>query len=362
MKSKQDEVRGAIADQAGEWFATNDAGSLDARQAADLAGWLKTSPLHVEEFLGVAVIARDMRELSVNPEYSIEALQAQARSEDDESILPFWRRLLGSSGENPVGGWRFAGVALAALAVVCVGALGLWRASPVGHVSAPVEAAVLRLETRHGEQLTHRLADNSVLHLNTDSAVTVRPGEKEWLVEVTSGEVAFDVPHMSERLFRVVAGGAEIRDLGTRFDVRLQGETTLVTVMEGQVAVGLAAPEEGVGSSLRHASQEVRLNADQQIAVSAGNWPATPASVDAQRSSAWLDRRIVFDREPMQQVAIEFNRYFPRQIEIMTPALKGLEISGEFATDDSEPFIAFLRSLDGVSVEVTATRIRVSQK
>jgi hypothetical protein len=48
-------------------------------------------------------------------------------------------------------------------------------------------------------------------------------------------------------------------------------------------------------------------------------------------------------------------------IEIVTPELRNLHISGVFSTDDSEAFIAFLRSLKGVRVEVTATRIRVSR-
>ena len=39
-----------------------------------------------------------------------------------------------------------------------------------------------------------------------------------------------------------------------------------------------------------------------------------------------------------------------------------LEISGVFAIDDSEAFIAFLRSLTGVRVEVTPTRILVSKR
>jgi transmembrane sensor len=60
-------------------------------------------------------------------------------------------------------------------------------------------------------------------------------------------------------------------------------------------------------------------------------------------------------------VASEFNRYAPTPFEITTPALRALEISGVFATDDPQAFIAFLRSLDGVRVEVTATRIRVMQ-
>jgi transmembrane sensor len=94
--------------------------------------------------------------------------------------------------------------------------------------------------------------------------------------------------------------------------------------------------------------------------VSEGEWPATPASVDSQRATAWLRREIVFDHEPLEHVAAEYNRYSAKPIEIATPALRNLQISGVFATDDTEAFVAFLRSLKGVRVEVTETRIRVS--
>jgi transmembrane sensor len=57
----------------------------------------------------------------------------------------------------------------------------------------------------------------------------------------------------------------------------------------------------------------------------------------------------------------EFNRYGATPIEIDTPALRALVISGSFSADDTESFVAFLRSLDGVRVEVTANRIRVTQ-
>jgi transmembrane sensor len=105
----------------------------------------------------------------------------------------------------------------------------------------------------------------------------------------------------------------------------------------------------------------VQLKADQQLRVAEGNWPATPVAVDSQHTTAWLHRKIVFEQQPLERVASEFNRYAAKPIEIVTPALRDLEISGVFAIDDSEAFIAFLRSLDGVHVEVTATRILVSQ-
>ena len=62
------------------------------------------------------------------------------------------------------------------------------------------------------------------------------------------------------------------------------------------------------------------------------------------------------------RVASEFNRYSSRPIEIATPALRKLEISGQFATDDTESVVAFpAQPSEHVHVEVTATRIIVSQ-
>jgi transmembrane sensor len=196
--------------------------------------------------------------------------------------------------------------------------------------------------------------DNSVLHLNTDSAVTIRYGKNEWLATLTSGQAEFEVAHEPNRAFRVIAGTAEVVDLGTKFDVRLEHGSTVITVVEGRVAVG------PTNSSQNQPPQFVQLSADQQISVTEGAWPATPIAVDAQSATAWLRREIVFDHEPLERVAAEYNRYTAKPMEIATPALRNLQISGVFATDDTEAFIAFLRSLTGVRVEVTEKRIRVS--
>ena len=104
---------------------------------------------------------------------------------------------------------------------------------PIEHPSAPDGITALHYETRHGEQLTRRLADNSVLHLNTDSAVTIRYGKNERLVMLTSGQADFEVAHEPDRAFRVIAGSAEVVDLGTKFDVRLEHDSTVVTVARG---------------------------------------------------------------------------------------------------------------------------------
>jgi len=126
-----------------------------------------------------------------------------------------------------------------------------------------------------------------------------------------------------------------------------------VTVVEGRVAVAPAAQSQGGASS-------VQIGANQQIRVADGQWPAAPTAVNAQQETAWLHRQITFDHETLERVAAEYNRYAPKPIEITAAALRELQVSGTFSTDDPDELLAFLRSLDGVQVEVTATQIRVS--
>ena len=350
MNSKDQQVRAAIAEQAGEWFVTNDEGPLAAEDSAALVAWLKASPAHVEEFLGVSVIARDLRKACVDPDSSIDTLIARARAEDDTRVQSLWPRV--GAVVFPSRRWLTAAVTLAAVAVLSLGLSLLWTVRPVSQVSIPASAPTLHFATRHGQQLIRRLADGSVLHLNTDSAVTVHYSNTERLITLTSGQAVFEVAHEPSRPFRVLAGSAQVIAVGTRFDVRLTPEATLVTVVEGRVAVGLSATSAAI----------IQVGADQQLRVAAAEWPARPVAVDAERTTSWLRREIVFDHEPLEQVAAEFNRYAPKPIAITTPALRSLEISGVFATDDPDAFIAFLRSLKGVRVEVTEKEIRVSRE
>jgi transmembrane sensor len=359
MNSNEEKVRAAIAEQAGEWFVANEEGPLDARNSAALAAWLKTSPVHIEEFLGVSAIARDLKEVRTDPEYSLEAILARARAEDDTAVQPFWPRIIDAVRSRTSGRWLTGAVTMAACAVLSLALFLAWNIRPIQHLSATDGTTALHFETRHGEQLTRRLADQSVLHLNTDSAVTIRYGKAERLVVLTSGQASFEVARESDRAFRVIAGSAQVVDIGTQFDVRLEQDSTLVTVVEGRVAVGPSPTLEKRGTNANDPPRFVQLSADQQIRVRQGEGPATPVAIDAQSATAWLRREIVFDHEPLERVAAEYNRYTQKPIEIVTPALRNLQISGVFATDDTDALIAFLRSLKGVRVEVTQTQIRI---
>ena len=362
MDENEQKSRNAIAEQAAERFVTNDDGPLDARDSAALAAWLKASPAHIEALLGVATIARDLPELRSDPEYSVEAMVELARGEEETTVKPFWSRPIVVAEGDSMRRWQMAAATMGILATACVGLLWMWNLKSSGPDSPFSGTTALHFETRHGEQKTWRLADNTAIHLNTDSAVTIRYGKTERLVMLTSGQADFEVAHEPERAFRVFAGAAEVIATGTQFDVHLEHDATVVTMVEGRVAVGPSSMsgKRGAISGKEQPTRFVELGPDQQIKLVSGEWPPKVIAVDSQRDTAWLRRQIVFDHEPLKTVAAEFNRYTAKPIAITTPALQNLQISGTFATDDTEAFIAFLRSLKGVRVEVTATQIRVS--
>src|SRR5215469_11054598 len=83
MITSADSTRLNIAGQAAEWFVANREGTMDPVQRATFAAWLKSSPMHVEEYLGIARLASDLR-AAADPEISLEALLAQARTSHED--------------------------------------------------------------------------------------------------------------------------------------------------------------------------------------------------------------------------------------------------------------------------------------
>jgi transmembrane sensor len=349
MQMNDDNEQAHITGEAADWFVNRaDGPAPDEEQHRRFTQWLDSSPRHAEEYLEMAQLARDLS-LTTTAGLSVDALVERARATQDDAgdsrVLQFARH--SSSDEQPLQ-QRHRWLPAAAAAAIGVVALGLlwWSAGR----NAGTEVNELRFASGHGELLTQPLEDGSVLQLNTDTSVVVRYSSAERRVDVERGQAMFQVVHDTSRPFRVMAGVAQVVDIGTRFDVYLLSDATRVTVVEGSVEV-----------SRRGAEGKLLLVAGQRVQVTARDLPGTAELVDVGRETAYLRRQIVFERQPLAAVADEFNRYVPVPIQITTPQLRRMTITGSFTVDDVESFIAYLRRLEGVNVEVTSTRILVSK-
>ena len=349
-----DVVRTAVGEQAASWFITNRAGSLDYAERAAFVAWLKASPIHVEEYLGVAAVARDLAAAADDPAVSLDSLLEQARADKTVGIpwmeSPTPGRDRHDARTRGAGRWRLAAMA-AAVSVAFAVLLG-WA------IKVELFAIPATYETARGEQGAWLLADGSKLRLNTESTVTVRYTRAERLVELMRGQAHFTVAHDTSRRFRVAAGEVEAIAVGTQFDVYRMHATTIVTVSEGKVAVRIGDKASGTGGRIPEHTKHVK--AGYQLRIDAGVDSAQPMPVDLGQSLAWLQRKIYFEHRPLGEVVDELNRYAQVPLEIADPSLRALPISGVFDTDDMESFVAFLETLDGVRIVRTEDKVLVT--
>jgi transmembrane sensor len=188
-----------------------------------------------------------------------------------------------------------------------------------------------------GEQRLLVLDDGSRVRLNTDSRIRVRFRRAARDVDLVRGEAFFEVAHNAARPFVVHADGAQVRALGTRFDVRRDPAAVRVTLLEGQVRVtdGTAGPAR-------------TLAPGQQVTASRGGL-SPPAPANAGAETAWTAGRLEFHDARLADAVAEVNRYSERKIVLDgPPALADRRVSGVFDTGDSPAFVAAVRTLFGL--------------
>jgi transmembrane sensor len=346
MSTSDLHIRSAITQVAADWYMAHRFGPLSDAERAEFLAWLKSSPVHIEEYLGVAALERVLPQATEHPQRPLAALTAMARDDVSDGVVDLMPsaprvNIDRTTARSARRFWR----PMATLGILSIG--GIWLLW--GTLTAPGSTPAKVYRTAHGEQGTWTLADGSTLRLDTDTAVIVHFSSAGRSLELDHGQLWVAVAHDVHRPLRVQAGLTEVVAVGTEFDVYRTPDSTVVTVLNGQVAVARS------DAALRR----LRVAAGQQVRVVQGVLPEAPTTVDRRQSIAWLERRILFEHRPLGEVADEFNRYNATSFTIADAALRNMPISGAFAADDIESFVAFLESLDGVHVDRSPKSLRV---
>jgi transmembrane sensor len=189
-----------------------------------------------------------------------------------------------------------------------------------------------------GEQRGVTLADGSKVQLNTASAIKVALRKRRREVRLVAGEAHFTVAHDPGRPFVVSAQAAQIRAVGTAFNVRLRPDVVELTVTDGLVSV--STPETDAaksGPSLIPAGEGAVIG---RSVIARSHFD----SDGLQRRTDWQRGVIEFDGETLDQVVEEFNRYRAKPIVIDDPALADIRVGGRFELNDSDKFLAAVQS------------------
>ncbi|MFK0093221.1 FecR domain-containing protein [Pseudomonas sp. NPDC090592] len=215
--------------------------------------------------------------------------------------------------------------------VLLVGGSAVVGSASLGLRGSPWLAAQ---QTAMGERRRLQLPDGGWLQMNSDTALDLAFDSQQRRVKLLAGEVMIQTGKQgAERPFWVDTPQGVLQALGTAFSVRLNGDSALLAVEEGAVAVRPGTWQQP--AAVIHAAEQVRF--DRQ-----GVFATQPLDRDA---LAWRDGYLVVRQWPLAQLCAELGRYRSGVLRC-DPAVAHLLISGVFPLDEPDRALAALgRSL-----------------
>ncbi|MEG0225284.1 MAG: FecR domain-containing protein [Comamonas sp.] len=295
-----------VAQQAVQWWLTLRGAPVSARQRAAWQQWRAQSPEHEAAWQRIESVGRQMAGIS----------------------LPLARATLA----GPHAPRRRRSVQLLAGLVVAGGSFALLRQTPAWRAWAADEVAAL------GEQRRLALPDGGAVVLNTDSAINIRYGSAQRVVQLVRGEILVQTAADAQRRpFVVETALGRVRALGTRFTVRERAASVSVEVLQGAVELTPA----------RAAQATQRLNAGEQGRFTALQAHSTGALDDA--AGAWADGMLVAARMRLDDFLAELGRYRRGRLGC-DPAVAHLRVSGAYPLADTDRVLAALTSALPVQV------------
>ncbi len=302
---------------AGDWLQRHQAGSLTSSDEKELEAWLAADVRHARAYASLSDMSSALRGMPG---------LARFDEEFDKAVpVSLWQRLGPALfPAKPV--W-----ALAMMAVLVAGASWFLFRPYGGDITAAYSTNVA--ETRD-----IALADGSILSLGAKSTAKVRFSGGERTVHLQEGEAFFSVAKEAGRPFTVKVDEAEVKVLGTRFNVHKGITGVRVAVLDGSVQV----------SSITGQAAPILKAGEQAMAVKSG--PIQVSSVSAQRAGAWRSGRLVYDDAALVDVIADANRYYHKQIVLASQELGDMRVSASFSTDQIDQMIYSLAG--GLELEV----------
>lgn len=305
--------------QATNWLVKLEANEVSSDTKAQFFAWLDASELNQQAYIEIETLSKKLN-------------VASRLSPNEASSIRQWLRVaFGKRGQLLT--------LLSVLAIATV--LVLLNQPPRSLIESEYATAV-------GERLDFRLEDGSLLQLNTDSAVSVRMESSRRLLILNRGEAYFDIAPDADRPLVVKTRGGMVQVLGTQFNIRQTDSDSVVSVVEGLVAVAAQRGESRIENL--NFQPELTLAANQQTRLNASHPVAPAIDIDSSIAVAWRQGQLIYEGNTLTEVIADLNRYFPGTIRLDDFSLGDLEMVGVINLQNQKATLAALEATFGVEV------------
>lgn len=251
--------------------------------------------------------------------------------------------------------WYYAAAAVAAAVVMFI-SIRLSDKSVGMHTAATVSEKN-EITTNKGSRTKVNLPDGSTVWLNAGSKIRYDKdfAETSRSVELT-GEAFFDVVKDPAHPFYIHTSNIDIKVIGTAFNVKAypDDETTETSLIRGVIEVSIKSrPKDKI---ILSPNEKLIVDNKKSGAANGETVSRKPESVVAineiklnSRDSTineiqWVENRLVFDDEPLQNIAVKMERWYDVEIQITDSALAQKRIFGSFVNENID------QAMEGLSV------------
>lgn len=303
------EARDSIDAQAASWFARNrnDAARTDHKA---FAAW-QAEPAHARAYAEFEQLWDDLTQLQqLNKPVPLPKRQPS-----------IWRPAL----------------AVAAALVCAV------LATPIG---APREFYHSQIAGHAKGMRTLTLPDGSTLSVNANTHLRVDFSAHQRILHLDKGQLYIEVAADKERPLYVQAGEANVRVVGTGFDVRRSQQQLVVSVAHGQVAFEPDAK-----------SPVALLGAQQRAIYSYAKGTVQQQTLTAEEVADWRSGHLSFRNRDLASLIDELSLYRPQAPLQVNKAVAQLKVSGNLDVNDPDALLNALPALLPVKTVTSADGI-----
>lgn len=200
------------------------------------------------------------------------------------------------------------------------------------------------IKTQYAETLQSTLPDGSRITLNSGSKLQYSKNFSEGDRRVTlQGEAYFEVTADSSRPFIIALNGAEIRVLGTAFNVKAykKSDKIEVTVTEGKVS--LYEKDKALKQVIAVKGEKAEYNRSEQVVKKVQN--------SDQNFLSWKTRLLVFENDDLSEVIKTIEEVYHQQIELRNSQLEGCKINTRFEDKDLNTVLRVIESTLDITAE-----------
>lgn len=235
-------------------------------------------------------------------------------------------------------------------------------------LSKPQDVASNEVTTKKGSKSNIKLPDGTIVWLNADSKLTYSADFAHNREVVLVGEAYFDVTHDETHPFLIHAGIANIKVLGTAFNVRNYPleKTLQTTLLRGKVEVSfnnrigdkiiLKPLEKLIIQKENPNTTDIALAPIKSVELTTVSY-AKADSIIAETS--WVNDKMVFINEPLESIAQELERHFAVKIIFKNEVVKKYRYTGVFGNVTKEKVLQVIQLSKKINYKIDGDVITI---